>query len=71
MVKIVEAFRFGVEEPPVWRVWTGHWEEVRALGEQVFHGKLVNIVEKGTWNQSMRTGPGTLPLELKRIRGGR
>jgi hypothetical protein len=70
-MKIVEAFRYGVAVPPVWRVWTGQWEEVSVLGEQTFHGKLVNIVEKGTYNQSMHTGPATLPPELARIRGGR
>jgi hypothetical protein len=55
MVKIVEAFRFGVENPPVWLVWTGReWEECTALGEQVWCGEVVNVVEKGQWNQSLR-----------------
>jgi hypothetical protein len=70
-MKVIEAYRFGMSKPPVWRVWTGRWEEVHVLGEQVFHGKRVEIVEKGLWNQSLRGGPATLPDELRRIRGGR
>jgi hypothetical protein len=70
-MKIVDAFLFGEAEPPVWRVWTGRWEEVHALGEQVFHGQRVNIVEKGRWGQHMRPGPATLTEELKLVRGGR
>jgi hypothetical protein len=71
VVREVEALRFGVEEPPVWLVWAGRWEEVHVLGVQVFHGERVEIVEKGRWDQSMRSGPGVLPEELRRIRGGR
>jgi hypothetical protein len=70
-MKIVEAYLFGEAEPPVWRVWTGRWEEVHALGEQLFHGQRVNIVEAGRWDQSMRPGPATLTGELKLVRGGR
>jgi hypothetical protein len=70
-MKIVDAFLFGEAEPPVWRVWVGRWEEVHSLGEQVFHGQRVNIVEQGRWAQHMRGGPAPLPDELRRIRGGR
>jgi hypothetical protein len=70
-MKTVEAYRFGEAEPPVWRVWAGRWEEVHALGEQVFQGQRVIIVEKGRFDQSMRSGPATLTGELKLVRGGR
>jgi hypothetical protein len=71
-MEIIEAYRWGEADPPEWLVWDGNqqrckvartedgiggWQKVTQLGEQTFNGELVNIVEAGIWNQSMRPGP--------------
>jgi hypothetical protein len=56
MGKIVEAFRFGVEEPAMWAVFCCHgWCLYPHLGAQRLHdGQEVNLVEAGTWHQALR-----------------
>jgi hypothetical protein len=71
-MKIVEAYRWGEADLPEWLVWDGNqqrckvarsedgiggWRRVTALGEQMFNGELVNIVEVGVWCQALRPGP--------------
>jgi hypothetical protein len=76
-MKIIEAYRFGEAEPPIYRALCGsgtkaHWHEVHGLGEQELCDGVVTLVEASSpWNQSMRSGPAVLPDELRRIRGGR
>jgi hypothetical protein len=54
----VEAYRFGVEAPPLYLVWCeGHhgWCPYTSLGEQQGHSGMINLVEAKTpWNQSLR-----------------
>jgi hypothetical protein len=72
-----EAYRVGVAEPPIYRTLCGsgikaHWHEVHSLGEQELCVGVVTLVEASSpWHQGMRGGPGVLPPELARIRGGR
>jgi hypothetical protein len=60
----VEAYRVGIEDPPVYRVWCGsglraHWHEYVGLGEHQGCEGVVTLIEATSpWYQGMaQRGP--------------